>query len=773
MAPFSLGGSMGLFSSKKKTEVETTVVRVVEDNLIPETAKASLLRYSMNGDVNASVAESMLDDMLGSLAFRGDRMYEYAKKSYAYGLPKSNLVSVTQGNDVVRQVVSSVVGKAVTLEYCHYAAYNSIHYGWKTITEQYGYDANSNELKKLSTQLGTTVWLKDMVAVFCQNTVNQAEPGILDTWGTAANAGYTPARLLGGLVNEVMEPTPYVIDTLAGHDTVEVTYTYRKDGKLVDGKLVLNVDPPDEEGEYFQVKYRYSTLVAGKTVNHYGYWTYQADTGLFPELDKLFETDFSALGSYMPRAYFRLDRKNLAIVERKNTAEYKTTKKLLKYLSIDYQDMADSIYDNTDLEYIEQAFLMMGVPINGKSEAERQYLFNYFNALFYSTEGAFAYNNPLREAANEFTRRGSRAIRIQDKGFTMTLAYQGIAKRRMSGKIGPIGSHSYSSGTEQYKETVTYREGTRQTSGTRTVSVKYHAYKRQLTSALYDEVRVYEPRLTYHIWSKYNYVAGSGKNQLLVPLDHAITDLIPLSERETLYYKALHFVFNSRVTTKTKWYQTGVFKIVVVIVAIVIAVFTGQWQAAYAALAAAAAAGMVALALTILTFIVKTLVVQYTFKLFAKAVGPEFALVAAVVGAIVGVGMSMTSAQGSSTALWGERLLQSSVGLSKGAGGAIQEDMNDLQGDWTDFQSYQETQNAALKAGQDLLQTTNLLDPLMFTEAHLTPQIRFGESPQDYFTRTIHAGNVGVVGIDAVAYYHDMALTLPRLSDSVEESAWG
>lgn len=773
MAPFSLGGSMGLFSSKKKTEVETTVVRVVEDNLIPETAKASLLRYSMNGDVNASVAESMLDDMLGSLAFRGDRMYEYAKKSYAYGLPKSNLVSVTQGNDVVRQVVSSVVGKSVTLEYCHYAAYNSIHYGWKTITEQYGYDANSNELKKLSTQLGTTVWLKDMVAVFCQNTVNQAEPGILDTWGTAANAGYTPARLLGGLVNGVMEPTPYVIDTLAGHDTVEVIYTYRKDGKLVDGKLVLNVDPPNEESEYFQVKYRYATTVSGKTVDQYGYWTYQADTGLFPELDKLFETNFSALGSYMPRAYFRLDRKNLATVERKNTAEYKTTKKLLKYLSIDYQDMAESIYDNTDLEYIEQAFLMMGVPIDGKSEAERQYLFAFFNALFYSTDGAFAYNNPLREAANEFTRRGSRAIRIQDKGFTMTLAYQGIAKRRMAGKIGPIGSHSHSSGTEQYKETVTYREGGRQTNGTRTVSVKYHAYKRQLTLALYDEVRVYEPRLTYHIWSKYNYVAGSGKNQLLVPLDHAITDLIPLSERETLYYKSLHFVFNSRVTTKTKWYQTGVFKIVVVIVAIVIAVFTGQWQAAYAALAAAAAAGMVALALTILTFIVKTLVVQYAFKLFAKAVGPEFALVAAVVGAIVGVGMSMTSAQGSSTALWGERLLQSSVGLSKGAGGAIQEDMKDLQGDWADFQSYQETQNAALKKGQDLLQTTNLLDPLMFTEAHLTPQIRFGESPQDYFTRTVHAGNVGVVGIDAVSYYHDMALTLPRLSDSVEESAWG
>ncbi|VEF17585.1 hypothetical protein [Stutzerimonas stutzeri] len=97
--------------------------------------------------------------------------------------------------------------------------------------------------------------------------------------------------------------------------------------------------------------------------------------------------------------------------------------------------------------------------------------------------------------------------------------------------------------------------------------------------------------------------------------------------------------------------------------------------------------------------------------------------------------------------------------------------MQDLQSDWTDFQGYQEKQNAALKKGQDLLQNSNLLDPLMFTEAHLTPQIRFGETPHDYFTRTIHAGNVGVVGIDAVVYYHDMALTLPRLSDTVDGSA--
>jgi len=40
---------------------------------------------------------------------------------------------------------------------------------------------------------------------------------------------------------------------------------------------------------------------------------------------------------------------------------------------------------------------------------------------------------------------------------------------------------------------------------------------------------------------------------------------------------------------------------------------------------------------------------------------------------------------------------------------------------------------------------------------------KFGESPGVYFTRTIHADNVGVVGIDAVASYHGCRIRSVKL----------
>ena len=79
-----------------------------------------------------------------------------------------------------------------------------------------------------------------------------------------------------------------------------------------------------------------------------------------------------------------------------------------------------------------------------------------------------------------------------------------------------------------------------------------------------------------------------------------------------------------------------------------------------------------------------------------------------------------------------------------------------------------------LMAGHKILQYLVLALSHIHNRTHFQARAsvsKFGESPGDYFTRTIHAGNVGVVGIDSVAYYHDMALTLPRLSDTLGEMA--
>jgi len=62
-------------------------------------------------------------------------------------------------------------------------------------------------------------------------------------------------------------------------------------------------------------------------------------------------------------------------------------------------------------------------------------------------------------------------------------------------------------------------------------------------------------------------------------------------------------------------------------------------------------------------------------------------------------------------------------------------------------------------ASSKLLSDTNRLSSFVI----------FGEKPADYFARTIHSGNIGIKSIEAVTSYVQIALTLPKLSDSLGE----
>jgi hypothetical protein len=40
----------------------------------------------------------------------------------------------------------------------------------------------------------------------------------------------------------------------------------------------------------------------------------------------------------------------------------------------------------------------------------------------------------------------------------------------------------------------------------------------------------------------------------------------------------------------------------------------------------------------------------------------------------------------------------------------------------------------------------------------------FGETPDEFYNRTIHAGNIGILSVDAVSNYVEMQLRLPDIS---------
>lgn len=744
---------MGLFSSKKKTTVHTSVMRIVDDQHLPESTKSAVLRGVLGN--NGTIAEHLVDGMLSSAALKVDRMYRFAQTSSPYGLPHGSLITDIQGRDIVKTFLERQTGGSVVLDYYHFAPINNMHVGWQKLADDYGYLAGTNELLTLSAQKGTPVYLQDMVAFYCDETVAEAEPGTLDSFGRPATAGYTPertAQLRFGL-DQFLQVSDYQYDPASSIDYVRATYVFWLAGVKHTESVYLSLAGYDYEGDYYQVQFRREN-----DMGRARYFTYLNESGVYPELDKIFKINYGALGSYFPWTYCRFDKQNLGADMLHGTPAYKNTVKLCDFLDLDYQELCDNVHANPDVDDIEQAMMLFGVPANAESQVEKRYLFEYFNALYYADTAPMQSIADMEKGLTDYSFKDGRSILIQDKLFKMTLGYSGLLKRKVAGKIGPVGS--YDSGT-----------GTTQPSGPIPIASSYHYYRCQVSSVFYEEVQIVKPWMTYHIYGKYTFTASTGSAELLIPLDRAITDLVPLNQREDLFLRSLHMVFNSRVVTKTKWYQTGAFKIVMIVIAVVITIVTGGAGSFVAALATAAAAGVSALAITVVTLLLQSVLASYAFSLIAKELGPEFALVLAIGAAIYG-GISAYEAGSFGASTTAQTMLKASTGLVKASSAEYQAELRtEYEGDLSEFKLFTDTANKELKEAQKLLDVGNLINPFEFIGE--VPLMSLGEQPSDYFMRTVHAGNIGTAGIDAISSYVEMSLTLPDMNQTIGDLTYG
>lgn len=196
------------------------------------------------------------------------------------------------------------------------------------------------------------------------------------------------------------------------------------------------------------------------------------------------------------------------------------------------------------------------------------------------------------------------------------------------------------------------------------------------------------------------------------------------------------------------------------IITVVITVWT--WGAASPMMAAFTAATGIAITgfLAVLLFkIVAGLVVGMVFKLFVKLVGVDLAFLLAIVAAAYGMYSAIET--GSFTgAPFASELMQLSNGLVGGISGHMQDLMKDLMGEYEAFNIYKDTVTKELETANKLLEQNNYLSP--FTV--------FGESPEDFYNRTVHAGNPGAMSFDLIHRHVDIALALPKFTDTLGEN---
>jgi hypothetical protein len=218
------------------------------------------------------------------------------------------------------------------------------------------------------------------------------------------------------------------------------------------------------------------------------------------------------------------------------------------------------------------------------------------------------------------------------------------------------------------------------------------------------------------------------------------------------------------VDTEVKWYQQDWFQFVMFAAA---AVMTNMsFGSAIGAFSAAIAAGDVAAlttaALTLLENFVLGVAISEGLKLFAKAIGIDAAILIAVIAIAYGGFQQFGGITGLPGAPWADQLLKLGTGLVKAISADLQDAMLGLKDEFASLQLLKDQTQKEFAAANKLLENNNWLSPITI----------FGESPNDFYNRTVHSGNIGVLSIGAISSYVDNALRLPKLDETIGDSAY-
>lgn len=707
-----------IFGGGDETYVGTAVTRVIKDDMLPDAVKTGLIKGLFQ---NGNLVDYIGEEIITSIGVRADRMYAYAKAHYSNGLPSGQNYVSTQGRQQVENVIEAIEGQQVAIQYSHYGPMNALHWAWKWLITNRGYVPSTNVLASLSTST-TTVYLEDMVVQVPTSKQGTVNPLVLEGWGTPPNGGYSPYRPISDIsLRQIPRPTPPVYRSDISEMFVLVTYSWMDHDETHTQTFEIPLTGFEGTGDYFQAMY----TVGGVTK----YWYYKNKSGTYPTLDDVYTDTLVASGDYFPFLYFRYNKTQVNADKTSN--DYITTNKALKKLGMDINAVCDSIAENPDIDKVEQAFLTFAVPPTSTNAIECRYLFEYFDELNYTQDGQTTYQ-AVPEIETQLTGDTipKNSIVLKDQKFRMMLMNSGISKSVRVGSIGSMGSFTATKNGDKY------------------------FYRKQITEHVYEEVVVSDLTLKYYVFGNYATTSDSNDKILLIPIDRTFSEQYTIPEREELYARSLHVVFNSRVVQHVAWYQTGLFQAVMIVVAIVLTIADmgadgGSWISGALGLS-----GSSAILATVVFNLAVGQLIAIGFKVLVKAVGPEIASALAFLAFVYGAYTFAT--EGMSALPTASKLLQLSTGLQSAV---MQSKFADLTQESAEFNVYTENKSKLLEDGNKLLEQNHNLEPIVL----------YGEPPEGFYNRTVHFGNIGTLGITAVSSYVDIALTLPKIYDTLGE----
>lgn len=738
---------MGVFSSKKKTYVYSSPSRMIEDSDIIISNKAAVTEYLLQNTLQTTTTlkeMSLVDHMLqashNSLPSKWGRAYRNAEAGrYHYGLPKSSvfLQESQELSDVLSSMFTSNEQTAISLIYGHVGQLNYFHMTRFKLVTEHGWNFADNTLPQLSAQFGVPVYLENFQLhyppEFSEDVVDET---FYDQWGISARAGKTHNRAQDlSAEHSIFVENPSALTAFA-----RIYYTYERNGVIQEGTFDIGFDTLDESADYIMASYQVG--------NQIKFFTGNFGSGEFPEVERVFQTS-ETIGKFYPRMYARLGHRNLADRSLKETEAYKNCQQFWNAVDVNWSEWVNELHENMEgTGDVSQVYVTCAIPANSTDRESVQYLFKYFERLYnVRTRSKRKYSWWGKDfEADEIDHhvRDGLTIVIEDKAYRQSLSFSGIGKTIETGKIGPVGTYAFDFDTVSNK---------RPTFSFRRLRTRIHRYKRQVTENSVEVISVYGLSMAEYVRGSKTVVSAGDSDSLLIPLDFSMTSELPNRDYEMVMAKSLHVVVNTVKVVKTKWYQRGIFKAVLFIAAVVMSVWTGgQSLTLYSVFIATIQA--------IAATVVMSLVAKLAVKL---GVSVELVAAVAVVLAIVAGYANITDAE-KVMGISAQTLNQATNVALQVQGQMRQLEMQSL---FKDMVSFAEDHQARMQELQDLQDALAMDRQILDNALWVSPNthgvfINLGESPDDYYTRTIHSGNVGVLAIDVTLNSIQQMLQLPK-----------
>jgi hypothetical protein len=507
-------------------------------------------------------------------------------------------------------------------------------------------------------------------------------------------------------------------------------------------------------------------------------WIYDPRSNTYPVL---------ALGSgatltseFYPIVPFRLANRDLTHEDYRDEETYKTSKKLLKYLGLSLDDIAENINENPSVGDIDNAYITFGVPIDTESKEGNKYLALFFDHMAgYSKYKKSHYDKALNpdpvwvdtsEKGNSsgYWEDGKQTlppvntVTIRDASLDLTLAYHYVEMSVHTGvktKVKKV-IKEIDIKTDGSISSTTYAGAIRAILGSATTySRSTVTFYHQLDADTYKKIVVHGPVIINNIYKNKEVITDladamdEDNGSFIVPLHNPTLQKLTVLERADFYKVSVNLIFNSYDIVKTKWYQTGFFQFVVLVIGVIIAIVTYQPQ-----FIAAAAAGTAA---------VLILIAQIAFQYLAMRELLEYAIEELGLGTVMifVIAYSLYTADYSKMAdalkamPMVARLLTVVSAAGQVYGAYVSNEVNGISEELSGLQDYDKEFQKAVKAANELLDFSGIIDPMAFVEA---TRINLSETPSQFYLRTVHAGNVGEVAIQSITNFVPLMLQLPQ-----------